>query len=226
MNINVGDKLVATKELRGFFDVGDVIKVTFVEDGLIYFASEDSLYTTGHLDFNSCEKYFEKLEEIETEENTIVTDEYIEDCIVEIMESSEFEIHTVFDKCVIVSCRLPNGFVIVESYTYTNPENYDEDAGVNICIDKITDRIWELEAYRLHEELYREGMMDECPCDCDDCYNCPYEEDACDDEFNNICKDEDKCEKEIDKCLDTDLDCDDCDNHNCPYRPNDYLYNK
>lgn len=232
MNINVGDKLVATKGLTGFFDIGDVIKVTFVEGDLIYFATEDSPHTTGHLDFNACEKYFEKIfenfeeeiekfEEIDTEESAhVIIDKYIEECIAKIMMNSEFETYTAFNKCVIVSCRLPNGFVIVESYTYTNPESYDEEAGINICIDKIADKIWDLEAYRLHEELYRDSMMDECPCDCDDCYNCPYGEDSCDDEFNGFCYNEDKCENEIDKCIDTDLDCDDCDDHNCPYRPN------
>ena len=101
------------------------------------------------------------------------------------MENSEFEIHTVFDKCTVVSCRLPNGFVIVESSACVSPENYDEDMGAEICFDKIADKILELEGYRLQQWLWEEENgycdenCDECPdadLDCDDCedLDCPY----------------------------------------------------
>ena len=113
------------------------------------------------------------------------------------MENSEFEVFTSFDKCTIVSCRLPNGFVITEFSACVDPENYDEDLGVDICISKIASKVWELEAYRLQHQLWEEKF--DCSCCCDDCEECKYDE-------------------EIDECLDTDLDCDDCKDFDCPYR--------
>ena len=91
--------------------------------------------------------------------------------IEEIMRNSDIITHRVFDKCTIVSCRLPNGFIIVESSTCVDPENYNEEIGINICLDKIEDRIWKLEAYRLQEELHRENIeKNNCDYDCGNCY--------------------------------------------------------
>ena len=109
-----------------------------------------------------------KIKMFETEAEAIyeITEEYIAD----ILEKSEFEVHTTFNKCTIVSCRLPNGFVITESSACVNTEDYDEELGANICLDKIADKVWELEAYMLQEQLYR--AKTECPYGCEDCNDC------------------------------------------------------
>lgn len=81
--------------------------------------------------------------------NIRITRDYIYD----ILDKSEIIVTTVFDKCTIVSCKLPSGFVIVESSACVDPNNYDEDYGAEICIDKIVDKLYELEGYLLQEAL-------------------------------------------------------------------------
>ena len=189
-----GDKLIVEKNVEPFLHEGDVVEITNVtDDGVISFAFGDGLHM-GVMSADELESHFKKVEEDEGVKPTEITEEYI----AEIMDNCNFEIHTAFGKCTIVSCRLPNGFVITESSACVNPEDYDEGLGADICFNKIADKIWELEAYRLQQELYETGMV--CNCEC--CDNCPCEE----------------CEEEFDECLDTDLDCDDCEDLECPYR--------
>ena len=193
-----GDKLIVINKVAPFLNEGDVVEVTNVtDDGIISFAFGDGFVHMGVMNTAECEAHFEKIEEKEKTTAPAITEEYIE----EIMENSDFEVFTAFNKCTIVSCMLPNGFVITESSACVSPENYDEELGANICFDKIADKVWELEAYRLQQQLWEEEFH--CPCCCNDCEECEYDED---DEF--------------DECLDTDLDCDDCDDECCPYRVN------
>lgn len=195
--INIGDKMVVTKKVASFLDEGDIITISDVaENGMISFAFGDGFMHKGIMNIAECEEHFEKFVEKKAEAPTI-TDEHI----AEIIENSEFEICTVFNKCTIVSCKLPNGFVITESSACVSPENYNEDIGAEICLDKIASKIWELEGYRLQQWLY------ENECCCEECEGC-----TCDCECD--------CEEEIDECLDTDLDCDDCEDFNCPYNTN------
>ena len=206
MMLKNGDKLVVTKKVAGFLNEGDIVKVMNVtEDGVISFAFGEEFMHLGVMSQDECESHFEKYEE----KPNSVTWEQVED----ILEKSEVCVHTVFDKCTIVACKLPNGFVIVESSASVSPDNYDEDTGIDICLGKIAEKIWELEGYKLQNELY--GSDEDCccggyPCDCDceECGECLYDED------------EDEEDEEFDECLDTDLDCDDCTDYDCPFNSN------
>lgn len=60
------------------------------------------------------------------------------------------------DKTTVLMATLPNGFVIVESSSCVDPVNFDMSIGEQICMDKLVDKIWELEGYRLQSELYQE----------------------------------------------------------------------
>lgn len=171
MCINNGDKLVVTKNFSGFFNKGDIVRVTNVgNNGVISFVFGNDYASTGFVDSVTCEEYFEKV----VEEAPKVTEERIE----EILKDAEIESYTVFDKCTVVACKLPNGFVIVESSACVSPENYDETLGFEICLEKIENKIWELEGYRLQEELYQQSLAEECPYDCDNCSCNACEEDA------------------------------------------------
>lgn len=83
-----------------------------------------------------------------------VTEEQIDDIILR----TEFKYQTVYGKTTIVSAKLPNGFVIVESSSCVDPANYDEKIGRDICRKKIVNKIWELEGYKLQDELYRKSQ--------------------------------------------------------------------
>lgn len=79
-----------------------------------------------------------------------------EERIRELIENSEKNVTTIFDKVTVVSLKLPNGFVITESSGCVDPENYDEKTGELICMGKIEDRLWELEGYLLQNDIYLE----------------------------------------------------------------------
>ena len=80
--------------------------------------------------------------------NTI-TQEHIDALIRE----SQINVKTVFGKCTIVAVQLKNGFVLVESSSCVDPLNYNEAMGMSICIDRIKNKLWELEGYKLQNEL-------------------------------------------------------------------------
>ena len=197
-----GDKLVVTKKVAAFLDEGDIVQVTNVsDDGIISFAFGDNFMHMGVMNTAECESHFKKVEE--KTEIPSITEEYI----AEIMENSEFDVRTVFDKCTVVTCKLPNGFVITEYSSCVNPEDYSRDVGTNICFNKIKSKIWELEAYRLQqwlweEETWEEAKQDYCPCCCDDCDECEYDDDC-------------------DECDDT--DCDECSDVGCMFNTSFYM---
>ena len=76
-----------------------------------------------------------------------------------IVEATEFKTQTVYGKTTIVSAKLPNGFIITESSSCVDPANYDEEIGAKICKDRIKNKIWELEGYKLQDEIYRRSQQ-------------------------------------------------------------------
>lgn len=114
----------------------------------------------------------------------------------ELMESCDIAVTTAFDKCTIVACKLPNGFVIVESSSCVDPANYDEDMGVDICMKNIEKKLWELEGYLLQNKLYMDGITfdddyDDLECD-GDCENCDLFERDDDDDIEDEKEDKPK----------------------------------
>ncbi len=76
----------------------------------------------------------------------------IED-INELIENSEVTVATAFDKVTIVTCKLPNGFVITESSGAVDKANYSEELGKNVCLERIKNKLWELEGYALTKSI-------------------------------------------------------------------------
>lgn len=64
------------------------------------------------------------------------------------------------DKTVVLMATLPSGFVIVESSSCVDPINFNMSIGEEICMDKLVDKIYELEGYRLQCELYEESKKE------------------------------------------------------------------
>lgn len=150
-----GEKIELVKPMGAFKNVGEVCEVVDVsEDGVISFKFGNGRHL-GCMSSDEFEKYFKKYEELKPAPT--VTPEKIE----EIMNHSKVTVTTMFNKCTVVACQLPNGFVIVESSASVSPENYDEKMGTENCMNRIIDKVWELEGYRLQEELYRCGEYNE-----------------------------------------------------------------
>lgn len=57
------------------------------------------------------------------------------------------------DKTTILKATLPNGFVVIESSSCVDPKNFNMSIGEQICMKKLEDKIWELEGYKLQNEL-------------------------------------------------------------------------
>lgn len=55
-----------------------------------------------------------------------------------------------------VTVRMKNGFTLRESTTCVDPDNYDEETGKQICLEKIKDKIRFLLGYVLQDKVYKE----------------------------------------------------------------------
>lgn len=77
----------------------------------------------------------------------------------ELLEKSEIKVETVYDKVTVVSCKLPNGFVITEASGAVDPANYDKKIGTEICMTRIENKLWELEGYVLAKQLYEREKL-------------------------------------------------------------------
>lgn len=144
--IKANDRIRLKKPMGAFRNVGEICLVKSVEDGVISFSFGGDLHL-GYMSEDELFRYFDVVEDAPTVTN---------DQINALIGASEVQICEVFDKCTIVSLKLPNGFVIVESSACVSPENYDREIGRNICMRKIRDKLWELEGYNLAREIEHE----------------------------------------------------------------------
>ncbi len=80
--------------------------------------------------------------------NTITKEE-----IDSILERTHWTVEEFHGKCTVVIAKLPNGFILTESSSCVDPVNFDVNIGVEICKERITNKIWELEGYLLQCEV-------------------------------------------------------------------------
>lgn len=92
------------------------------------------------------------LDEINKEEKLSEV-KVIQEQINQIIRESEITDIKLGSKTTVVSATLPNGFVLVESSSCVDPENYDHEVGKEICMKRIEDQIWYLEGYRLQSSI-------------------------------------------------------------------------
>lgn len=78
------------------------------------------------------------------------------DDIDNILKDTLFEVEKFGDKTTILKATLPNGFVIIESSSCIDPINFDMKIGEEICMNKIVNKIWELEGYKLQCQIRKE----------------------------------------------------------------------
>lgn len=84
----------------------------------------------------------------------------LESTIKDIIDNSEINVETLFRKVTVVTVKLPNGFVLVESSGAVSAANYDKKIGLESCMNRIKDQIWKLEGYKLASELMNHGQDD------------------------------------------------------------------
>ena len=80
--------------------------------------------------------------------NTVTRDQ-----IDALLAASQVDVCTKFDKVTVVTVRLPNGFVLVESSGAVDKANYSESIGAKTCLERIAIKLWQFEGYRLSSLL-------------------------------------------------------------------------
>ncbi len=81
--------------------------------------------------------------------NASIKKEYIDS----ILSQTLISVEKYWDKTTILKATLPNGFVVIESSSCVDPKNFNMSIGEQICMKKLEDKIWELEGYKLQNEL-------------------------------------------------------------------------
>lgn len=87
----------------------------------------------------------------------LVTKEMVNNIII----NSEIVCQTQLGRITIVTLVAPSGFTITESSASSTVDNYDYQYGIGVCMKKIEDEIFKLEAYRLLAENYQRKMIEE-----------------------------------------------------------------
>lgn len=135
--VKVNDKVVLVNKMGMFDNLGDVYTVVYVNDDYVLCTIETSPHTIG-VSHDKFYEYFTPYEE------PIECGDYFID---EILNECDIVKATAFDKCMIVSCKLPSGQVIVEHYDCCCPKSYDEKVAYEICLNNIISKIYEFETY-------------------------------------------------------------------------------
>ena len=78
-----------------------------------------------------------------------VTEEQID----ELIANADVETMFWYPKTTLVKVVLPNGWCCIEHSSCVDPDNYDHELGVEICMKRIKDKLWELEGYLLQNEV-------------------------------------------------------------------------
>ena len=71
-----------------------------------------------------------------------------------LIESSAKHVSRIGKKTCVVCLQLPSGFEITETSACVDPANYSEKIGEEICMERIKNKLWELEGYKLQNELF------------------------------------------------------------------------
>lgn len=78
---------------------------------------------------------------------------------IDALMDGDMQVWEPFSNLTVVAMRLTNGFTVVESSGCIDPENYDRDLGVKYAMERIENRVWQLEGYRKLNELTEKGEL-------------------------------------------------------------------
>lgn len=78
------------------------------------------------------------------------------DQIKSILDNAETQEVVFWDKEVVVSYKLYNGFTIIGRGACVDPANFDIEIGRKVAREQAENKLWELEGYLLQNRLYEE----------------------------------------------------------------------
>ena len=80
------------------------------------------------------------------------------DQIKSILDNAEIQEVVFWDKEVVVSYKLYNGFTIIGRGACVDPANFDIEIGRRVAREQAENKLWELEGYLLQNKLYQEKI--------------------------------------------------------------------
>lgn len=142
------DRVKLVRPIDKLQKVGEVFKISNIIGHIIVIVSEET-GERGAISDVGIRTYFEKVEE-PTNDKPLKGVSY--EKIEKLMAEADINVTTFFGKTTVVAAQFPNGFVITESSSCVDPRVYDEEEGKQICLKRIKERLWEMEAYFLQEQ--------------------------------------------------------------------------
>ena len=183
-----GAKYKAVEPFKGIVNVGDVCIVIEIKDDVVGFKllnndnEESYIESFYRMNVEAFNYHFEECSNNCVSKNV---DEVIANHVDKILDESEIIVDTIFDTCTIVAVCLPNGSVFTESCSCSDANEYDEDDGFKYCMNRIVNKVWEFEEYRLKMNAYicrvenaSDFNCEDCDCDsfCHGCGSCGHED--------------------------------------------------
>ena len=81
------------------------------------------------------------------------------DQIKSILDSAETEEIVFWDKEVVVSYKLYNGFTIIGRGACVDPVNFNIEIGRTVAREQAENKLWELEGYLLQNKVYNNSCI-------------------------------------------------------------------
>lgn len=133
-------------------------------NGVIFLKPEDAVEMANHLKQLASELGVEepelpKEDTVEVTSMETVQTKVTPEQIAGIMAKAKIHVSTEFEKCTVVTVQLENGFTMTESSGCVDPANYDVHLGMEICLKRIQQKVWELEGYALQKRLSETGVL-------------------------------------------------------------------
>jgi hypothetical protein len=76
-----------------------------------------------------------------------------------LLGDSETEEHVFWEKELIVSYKLPNGFTISGRAACVDPKNFNLEIGRTVARKNAEHQLWQLEGYLLQEQIYFDSQF-------------------------------------------------------------------
>lgn len=76
-----------------------------------------------------------------------------------LINTADITVETIYDKITVVTVKLANGFCISEASGAVDPANYSEKIGKEICLERIRNKLWELEGYCLQKKVDEDSRI-------------------------------------------------------------------
>lgn len=77
----------------------------------------------------------------------------------QMIDNAEYQEFVVWNKEMLISYKLENGFTICGRSAKVDPKGWDIEVGRDLCREDAINQLWELEGYRLQWKLYEEGSL-------------------------------------------------------------------